>query len=399
MRVVVVHNRYRSAAPSGENRVADQESAALEAHGHEVERFERLSDDIGSWSPLRRSLVPVKVIWNGEPRRSLIELLRRFRPDVVQVHNTFPLISPSVLYACRDGQVPVVATIHNYKLLCASGDLFRDGAPCHDCVGRRLPTPAIAHSCYRGSATATVPIVASTVVHRRAWRELVSGYVFLSEAQRRIFAALDLPAQRTFVKGNLVPRGASAGMPKEHLVAYLGRLDAAKGLPLLMAAWDRFESQPTQGLRLVIAGSGPLENKVSEWAASRPAVAVVGKLSPSDCSRLVERSLAVVLPSQWEETFGLVAVEAMAAGVPAVAAAHGSFPELIGDGGILFEPGRADALSEALRAVDTDPARVGRLGLRAQRTYEERFDPEANLQQLLDIYRFAIEHPVARAEG
>jgi glycosyltransferase involved in cell wall biosynthesis len=106
-----------------------------------------------------------------------------------------------------------------------------------------------------------------------------------------------------------------------------------------------------------------------------------------------------VLPSQWEETFGLVAVEAMAAGVPAVAAAHGSFPELIGDGGILFEPGRADALSQALQAVDTDPSRVDRLGLRAQRTYEERFDPEVNLQQLLDIYRFAIEHPVVRAEG
>ncbi|MGO9148618.1 MAG: glycosyltransferase [Acidimicrobiales bacterium] len=399
MRVVVVHNRYRSAAPSGENRVADQESAALQAHGHEVERFERLSDDIGTWSPLRRSLVPLNVIWNGEPRRSLIELLRRFRPDVVQVHNTFPLISPSVLYACRDEHVPVVATIHNYKLLCASGDLFRDGAPCHDCVGRRLPTPAVAHSCYRGSATATLPIVASIVVHRRAWRELVSGYVFLSEAQRRIFAALDLPAQRTFVKANLVPRGASAGVPKEHLVAYLGRLDAAKGLPLLMAAWDHFESQPTQGLRLVIAGSGPLENQVSEWAASRPAVAVVGKLSPSDCSRLVERSRAVVLPSQWEETFGLVAVEAMAAGVPAVAPAHGSFPELIGVGGILFEPGRADALSEALQVVDTDPSRLEGLGLTARQIYEERFDPEVNLQQLLDIYRFAIEHPVVRAEG
>jgi glycosyltransferase involved in cell wall biosynthesis len=138
---------------------------------------------------------------------------------------------------------------------------------------------------------------------------------------------------------------------------------------------------------------------VSEWAASRPAVAVVGKLSPSDCSRLVERSRAVVLPSQWEETFGLVAVEAMAAGVPAVAPAHGSFPELIGDGGILFEPGRADALSEALQAVDTDPSRLEGLGLAARHIYEERFDPEVNLQQLLDIYRFAIEHPVVRAEG
>lgn len=398
MRVVVVHNRYRSAAPSGENRVADQEGAALEAHGHEVERFERLSDDIGTWSLLRRALVPVEVIWNGEPRRSLIQLLRRFRPDVVHIHNTFPLISPSVLYACRDAQVPVVATIHNYKLLCASGDLFREGVPCHDCIGRHLPAPAVLHRCYRASAVATLPVVASTVIHRHAWRDLVSGYVFLSEAQRRLFAELDLPAERTFVKGNLVPRVASTGAPREHLVAYLGRLDAAKGVPLLMEAWDCFESHPTQGLRLVIAGSGPLEHQVSQWAASRPAVAVLGKLNPSECSHLVDRSRAVVLPSQWEETFGLVAVEAMAVGVPAVAAAHGSFPELIGEGGILFRPGSADGLSEALQVVDTDPSYLGRLGLTAHRSYEERFDPEVNFQQLLDIYRFAIEHPAVRAE-
>ena len=130
----------------------------------------------------------------------------------------------------------------------------------------------------------------------------------------------------------------------------------------------------------------------------RPAVAVLGKLNPSECSHLVDRSRAVVLPSQWEETFGLVAVEAMAVGVPAVAAAHGSFPELIGEGGILFRPGSADGLSEALQVVDTDPSYLGRLGLTAHRSYEERFDPEVNFQQLLDIYRFAIEHPAVRAE-
>lgn len=397
MRVVVVHNRYRSAAPSGENRVADQESEALVADGHVVERFERVSDDIETWTPLRRGLVPLQVVWSDEARRSLTATLRRFRPEVVHIHNTFPLLSPSVLYACRSAQVPAVTTIHNYRLLCASGDLFRNGAVCHACVGRTVPWPAMLHRCYRGSAAATTPVVVSMTAHRHAWRTLVSAHIFLSEAQRRRYAPLGLPADRVFVKPNLVPDVAAGTLVREHFVTYPGRLDKAKGVPLLMEAWDRFSAQSTHGLRLMIAGGGPLEEEVNKWAASRPSVTALGILDSSECSKLVARSRAVILPSTWEETFGLVAIEAMAAGVPAVAAAHGSFPELIDDGtsGVLFAPGSAEALCRVLRDIDTDPARFENYGGNARRRYEERFDPEVNLQQLLDIYRFAVDRPIA----
>ena len=142
MRVLVVHNRYRSAAPSGENRVVDQESGALRSRGHAVELFECRSDDIEAWSPLRKASLPARVVRNPQARQALAARLRVFEPDVVHVHNTFPLLSPSVLYACRDAGVPVVATLHNYKLLCASGDFYRAGAVCHDCAGgSTLPLP------------------------------------------------------------------------------------------------------------------------------------------------------------------------------------------------------------------------------------------------------------------
>lgn len=214
MRIVLVHNRRRSAAPSGENRVADQEREALTALGHEVIPFERSSDEIGGWSLAKKASLPAKVVWNRESYRDLAATLREHRPDVVHIHNTFPLLSASVLHACRDAQVPVVATFHNYRLACAAGNYFRQGAVCHDCA-QRLPIPAVLHGCYRGSRVATVPVALATGLHRQAWRSLVSAYVFVSASQRDLLDWLDLPKDRVFVRYNLIPRQSAPGRPRK----------------------------------------------------------------------------------------------------------------------------------------------------------------------------------------
>ena len=395
MKIVVAHSRYRSAAPSGENRVVDQEMAALSALGHEVELFERRSDDIEGWSTARKAALPAAVVWNGAVRRDLRDLLRASRPDVVHVHNTFPLLSASVLYACRDAGVPVVATIHNYKLACASGDFFRDGVVCHDCA-QGLPVGAIRHGCYRGSRAATAPVVLATVAHRRAWRTLVSAYACISAAQRDLLAGIGLPANRVFVRHNMIPARPAAPAIRRPEVIYAGRLDAAKGLPVLLAGWDRYLASGRTGLSLVIAGSGPLEDRVGTWAAARPSVRVVGQLDPDACATAMAAARAVVLPSAWEETFGLAAVEAMALGVAPVAAAHGAFPELITDGvdGALFRPGDPAALADVLALADTDQGKFEEYGARARKTYEQRFDPADSLHGLLEIYRYAIANPL-----
>jgi glycosyltransferase involved in cell wall biosynthesis len=397
MRILIVHNRYRSTAPSGENRVVDQESAALTGRGHTVELFERHSDEIEGWSAARKAMLPAQVVWNPGTRRDLVGVLRRFRPDVVHVHNTFPLLSPAVLYACRDAGVPVVATVHNYKLLCASGDFFRDGEVCHSCAGGGS-LPAVSHGCYRGSALATLPVVTSVRAHRQAWRRLVSAYIFISAAQRDLMSGLDLEPERVFVRHNMVPYdGPLTAAAPGRQVAYLGRLDQAKGVPLLMRAWDAYRAGAgDDALRLVIAGSGPLDDEVAGWAAVRPSVRLAGQLGKQACRDLVRDSRAVLLPSQWEETFGLVVVESMAAGVPPIAAAHGSFPELIDAGvdGALFQPGDPDDLAKLLRDTDENPDRYAELGRRARRTYQLRYDPERSADKLVDIYRFALDRPV-----
>jgi glycosyltransferase involved in cell wall biosynthesis len=397
MKVVVVHSRYRSGTPSGENRVVDQEAAALVARGHDVTMFQRHSDDIAAWPRHRRLLLPATAIWNGQSRADLTALLDEIRPDVVHVHNTFPMLTPSVLYGCRDAGVPVVATVHNYRLVCAAGPLFRDGKPCHDCLDGRV-LPSVRHGCYRGSRAATVPLALEKKLHGNAWRDLVSAFVFISAAQRDLMTGMGLSPERAFVKHNLVPAMAVQPAERRHQVAYLGRLDEVKGVPFLMRSWDTFRAgHPESPLRLVVAGGGPLADEVSAWGATRPSVAVPGVLTRQEAAQVLSESVAAVVPSRWEEPFGLVAIEAMAAGTAPVAPAAGSFPELVEDGvtGVLYDPHREDALAAVLADVDRHPDRYLTIGSRGRVTAATRFDPDSNLDQLLDIYRFAVRNPVS----
>ncbi len=396
MRILLVHNSYRSAAPSGENRVVDREGEALAALGHEVTRFGRSSDEIQQWSLAKKASLPARTVWSSQSYRDLRSVLREQRPDVVHVHNTFPLLSAAVLYACRDARVPVVATIHNYRLECANGSFFRRGAVCHDCT-HGLRVRAVLHGCYRDSPAATVPRVVDMGLHRRAWRSLVSAYIFISASERDLLRGVGLAPDRVFVRHNLIPRLSRSQQERMPKVIYVGRLDEAKGVRLLMAGWDDYRSQFGEpGLNLLIVGGGPLEAEVAAWASSRPSVELTGTVSGDRCAELISQARAVLLPSAWEETFGLVAVEAMAAGVPPIAASHGAFTELITPGvdGVLFSPGDPAALALAIADVDQNPEQYEFLGDQALKTYEQRFDPQRSVEELLEIYRFAIAHPV-----
>ncbi|WP_030609241.1 glycosyltransferase [Streptomyces sclerotialus] len=392
MHVLVVHNRYASAQPSGENKVVDQEVALLRDAGHRVEVFERRSDDIAARSLPRKAAVPLLVPWNPAVRKELAARLRTARPDVVHVHNVFPLLSPAVLAACADAGVPAVATLHNYTQVCPPGTLQRDGRPCTECVGSAAPLPAVRHGCYRGSRLATVPLAVSLSANRRRWWSGVARFLCISAAQRDVLVRAGMPAERLAVKHNFVPEpGARREGAGEHLL-YLGRLAEAKGLRLLMAAWDENAAAGGVGVPLVIAGAGPLEGEVTAWAAGRDDVRYVGLYDTAECREAIARSVAVVAPSTWLEAFGLVAVEAMAAGVPVVAAGHGAFVELVEDGvtGLLHRPGEAASLASCIRRIAGGPDRNREMGQAARRRYEQGFSPAVGLERLVEEYRTAI---------
>jgi glycosyltransferase involved in cell wall biosynthesis len=401
MHVLVVHNRYSSAQPSGENRVVDEEVALLRAAGHRVEVFERRSDDIAARSLLGKAAVPLLVPWNPAVRTELAARLRAERPDVVHVHNVFPLLSPAVLAACADAGVPVVATLHNYTQVCPPGTLHRDGRPCTECVGSAASLPAVRHGCYRNSRVATVPLAVSLVVNRRRWWSAVERFFCISAAQRDVLVRSGMPAERLMVKHNFVPDpGACRAGAGEHLL-FLGRLADTKGVRLLMAAWDEVAADGGVGVPLVLAGAGPLEREVTAWAAGRDDVRYVGLYDPAQCRQAVARSVAVVAPSMALETFGLVVAEAMAAGVPAVAAGHGAFVELVEDGvtGLLHRPGDPASLASCIRRITAGPALGREMGLAARRRYEQGFSPAVGLERLVEGYRTAIAGRSALARG
>ncbi|MEV8127227.1 glycosyltransferase [Streptomyces sp. NPDC085944] len=401
MHVLVVHNRYNSAQPSGENNVVDQEVALLRGAGHRVGVFERRSDDIAGRSLPGKVAVPLLVPWNPAVRRELAARLRAERPDVVHVHNVFPLLSPAVLAACADAGVPAVATLHNYTQVCPPGTLQREGRSCTECVGAAAPLPAVRHGCYRNSRLATVPLAVGLAVNRRRWWSGVERFFCISAAQRDVLVAAGMPAERLAVKHNFVPEPDARRSGTGEHVLYLGRLAEAKGVRLLMAAWDEVAAGGGVGVPLVIAGAGPLEREVTAWAAGRDDVRHVGLYDPEQCRRAVARSVAVVAPSTWLEAFGLVVVEAMAAGVPTVAAGHGAFVELVEDGvtGLLHRPGETASLAACLRRITAEPDRNRRMGLAARRRYEQGFSPAVGLERLVEGYRAAIAGRSAKARG
>lgn len=388
MRILIVHNWYRSESPSGENRVVEEESRLLRAGGHQVHLHGPSSDDIATLGLRARAGLPLRVVWSGASKRGLTRTIDRFGPDVVHLHNTFPLLSPAVLAATRAARVPVVATLHNYRLVCAGSTLFRGGAVCHDCLGASA-LPGVRHGCYRGSSLMTVPSALAIELHTRRWQSSVDSFIALSGFQADIFTAAGFPADRMVVKPNFVPDRPHRphGKGRRHFLC-LGRLTAEKGIRVLRAAWS--EHAPTGGFRhpLVVAGAGPLDAEVRAWAAADPSVEFLGQQSGAACSQLLDDAVALVVPSVWEETFGLVVIEAKVAGVPAVASDHASFPELIDQGadGLLVPANDAAALAGAIASLDSDPARATALGAAARRSYEAHYTPERNLRLLEALY-------------
>jgi glycosyltransferase involved in cell wall biosynthesis len=391
-RILLVHNDYRSAEPSGENEVVRNEATALSNRGHDVRVWGPSSDEIASFNGLRKLMLPGSVVWSRRSAAGFSDALDEHRPDVVHLHNTFPLISGSVLRVLEARRLATVATLHNYRILCAGGSLHRNGRVCHDC----LPSshmPSIRHGCYRTSRLATAPVAIANAVHRHAW-ENVDVLLTLSEAERRLFIGAGFSPERLVVKPNFVPDVRETEVRNSRDgdgFVYAGRLTDTKGIGVVMDTWRRLASVGLHP-RLTIAGSGPLEEDVRRFGRVHPSVEVVGPVNRSECYRLIAGCRAVLSPSTWEETFGLVVVEAMMLGRPAIASAIGSFPDMIHDDhdGTLVVPGDASSLMGAVENLDRDPGRARRLGANARTTYEGSYAEGPNIDLLESLYEHAL---------
>jgi glycosyltransferase involved in cell wall biosynthesis len=392
-KVLMAHTFYRFLG--GENLSFLAELELLRAQGHPVVAWTRDNREIDAYGPLRRAALPLRTVWDPAAYRELRALLARERPRVAHFQNTFPLLSPAVYHACRRAGVAVVQTLRNYRLLCPSGILYRDGHLCGDCLGRGLAWPGVVHACYRGSRAQTAVVAAMLGTHRLlgTWRDEVDLFVVPSEFARRQFLAAGLEPERVVTKPNFIaPDPGPRAEPGDYAL-FVGRLTEEKGVRTLLAAW-----RGDPGLPLRIVGEGPLRNELEAAAGEGAMVRWLGERPHAEVLALIKGARLVVFPSEWYETFGRVAMEAFACGVPLVAARLGAMAELVEEGvtGLLFRPGEAADLLRVVRRALADPAALLAMGAAGRRAYEERYTAERNYELLCAIYGQAIERAARR---
>jgi glycosyltransferase involved in cell wall biosynthesis len=382
MRVVIAHNRYSSAQPSGENVVVDAEIAQLRAAGVEVIPFLRSSDEIGSLPAAQKALLPVAPIWSPGAQRALVRVIREQRPDLLHLHNPYPLISPWIVRTAHAHGLPVIQTVHNYRQVCAPGLYFRDGHICHDCRGRAFALPAIVHNCYRGSKAQSAIMATTLAVHRRTWRG-VDRYLALTGAIADHLRDFGIPEERITVKPNPVDDpGPPAPIGSGFLFA--SRLSAEKGLRLVLDAWSRRPDGTLGTLR--IAGDGPLRPVAEAAADERSDVVYLGSQDRSGVLAAMRETAVVIAASTWEDVLPTVVLEALASGRPVLGTRLGGIPYLVGDAGWIVPPD-VDGLSAALPVAASGAPGLARA---ARARYEGTFTPELLVKRLIDVYESVI---------
>lgn len=397
MKILVLHNRYRQ--PGGEDALFQAETELLRSQGHEV-HAEVCDNEAGTGI---RGLVALTAgaAWSPSSYRRVRRICRNFRPDVAHIHNFWMRLSPSVHSACHAEGVPVVQTLHNYRLICAGAALLREGKVCEDCVGK-LPWRGIVHRCYRGSFSASAAVTGMIAVTRvlRTWRPDIDAFITLSRQAREIFIRGGLSPDQIFVKPNFTrDPGESPTRPSQsRMCLFAGRLSEEKGVRYLLDAWALVRKKIAANL--VIAGDGPERPRLAAHAQHlgfrSDEVRFLGYQRPAEIGRLLEQCRMLVMPSIWREPFGLSLIEAFARSRPAVAFAIGAPAELIPEGhaGFVCPPGDVDGLAQHIYRILSDDDLADRMGASARLHYLRHFTPETNYDILLSIYRHAIDRRV-----
>ncbi|HET7431508.1 MAG TPA: glycosyltransferase [Nocardioides sp.] len=379
MRVLVAHNLYRSATPSGENQLVRAEIELLRTGGVEVVELLRDSDEIAGGVRGAMQAAPGPV-WSPDGVRRFTRLLTESRPDVVHLHNVYPLISPGVIPVARRHDVPVVQTVHNYRHGCVNGLHLRDGHVCTDCLGTRLGLPGVAHGCYRGSRLQTLPMTLGQDLHRRTWQRGVARFLALTAFMRDHLVRTGIAPEQITVRPTWVPDPGLAGEPGRD-VLYVGRLDEPKGIDRLLDSWAR--GGGATGRTLTVVGDGPLRGRVEE-AARTGTVRRLGQVPPAEVAAAMAAAAYVVVPSRVFEGYPLVVAEAFGRGRPVLTVSGGSVGTIVDDAtGWVVDP-TVEALAAAIGRITDDDARSR--GAAARAAYERHNTPAQGLASLLAVY-------------
>jgi glycosyltransferase involved in cell wall biosynthesis len=385
MRVLLVHNRYRTSAPSGEDAAVRNERRMLESRGVEVFNFDRCNDDLSDSSVSSKAAMAVNTIWSRRSRSELHKVLSHARPDIVHVHNTFSILSPSIYGACKAEGVPVVQTLHNFRFFCPSALFLRDGKPCESCLDKSL-LQSVRYRCYRGSLGATATLAAMLTLHRAlgTYSRDIDRYIILTQFGRSKAVKGGIPGHKLVVKPNFLPNPPPPGRGGGGYVTYVGRLLEGKGTETLVRAWRHLPS-----VKLKIIGDGALRPELEamvrrehlniEFAGIQQKAAVLDAISNAEF---------LIIPSECYEGFPLVIAESFACGTPVLASRIGSMEELIEDKvtGRKFTAGDALELAAGVRLMLADQVGLRRMRANARAYFDAHLTEQQNYAQLMNIY-------------
>lgn len=383
MRIAILHNTYLQ--QGGEDTVFASEVELLRSYGHEVLTY-TVSNEATAGVPAWR--LAKQSIWNPQTYRDLLSWFEKYKPDVAHFHNWMYVLSNSAYQAAQECQVPVVQTLHNYRLICSGGQLLRNRRPCEICVGKRFPLWGVYYGCFRGSRKLTLIRTLAVQKHKRYWRDTIQIFIALTEFAKAKFVQGGLPPDKIFVKPNFVMPDPGEGTHEGDYALFAGRLSEEKGIRVLLEAWQMLP----ESFRLVIAGDGPLANLVQQSQQRMPNITWLGKVPSSEVARLMQEASILVFPSISYEGLSMSVLEAMASGLPIVASGHGSMSSVVEHqvSGWLFAPGDARSLRDAVVEAFRTPDLRRQLGQQARQIYLQRYTPERNYEMLIDIYHRAI---------
>jgi len=390
LQVLLVHNFYQQSG--GEDMVFAAEKNLLAARGHEVIEY---TDNNFRLDAMNSFSAALNTIWSDASYRSIRKIISSSRPDIVHFHNTFLMISPSAYYACREEGVPIIQTLHNYRLLCPLATFYRNSKVCEDCLGKFFALPGIYHACYRDSRLQTAGVSVMVSLHKilGTWNSLVNAYIVLTDFSRQKFIQGGLPASKIIVKPNFIAPDPGFGNASGGFALFVGRLSTEKGILTMLKAWKILSPH----IPLKIIGDGPLRSEVLQFIEdnSLKSVEYLGAVHHDQVLSLMKDANFLVFPSECYEGFPLVIAEAFACGLPIISSALGGMLEIIQDKitGMFFAHGDANDLVEKVVWAIDHPSEISQMRLNARKIYVEKYSEEIAYKNILRVYETVLDLP------
>jgi glycosyltransferase involved in cell wall biosynthesis len=384
MKILLLHNKYKYAG--GEDKVFESEGELLTNHNHQVERL--VFDNSLIETGLDKILSGIMGVYNLKSANVVDKKIKEFKPDILHVHNFVPLASPSIFYVAKRHKVPVVLTLHNYRLICPSATLYYDHKIYEKSIRSIFPIDAIIKGVYRNSVFQTAGLALMTSIHNLigTWRNKVDKFITLTAFARSKFleSRVNASADQFMLKPNFIDDPGNGRETREDFFLFVGRLSEEKGIRVLLNVFK------SSDLKLVIIGDGPMKAEVESVVKERSNIQHLGFQPTAVIMDNLKRAKSLIFPSTWYEGFPITILEALATGTPVIGSRIGGIAEIVKDkfNGLLFEPGDEGSLARSLSELKHYDLKA--LSANARKSYLECYTPEHNYKILMDIYNAAM---------